>query len=102
MHLIRAKQNGLCGVKMSKLKGKNVFITGATGIVGYWLTTHLYDIGADVTIYMRDFVPKSNLIGSSIFLNILPLISMHSDLENLLLQVTLVLPLLEASSHCLK
>ena len=49
------------------LKGKNVFITGATGIVGYWLTSYLYDIGAEVTIYMRDFVPKSELVKSSIF-----------------------------------
>jgi len=52
---------------MTKLKGKNVFITGATGIVGYWLTTHLHDMGAEITIYMRDFVPKSNLIKSSIY-----------------------------------
>jgi len=52
---------------MSKLKGKNIFITGATGIVGYWLTSYLHDIGAEVTIYMRDFVPKSNLVKSSIF-----------------------------------
>ncbi|MBU90165.1 sugar dehydratase [Candidatus Woesearchaeota archaeon] len=52
---------------MSKLKGKNIFVTGATGIVGYWLTSYLYDAGAEVTIYMRDFVPKSHLVKSSIF-----------------------------------
>ncbi|MBR9706798.1 NAD-dependent epimerase/dehydratase family protein [Candidatus Pacearchaeota archaeon] len=52
---------------MSKLKGKRIFITGASGIVGYWLTAHLHDIGSEVTIFMRDFVPKSNLIKSSIF-----------------------------------
>lgn len=67
IHLIKARQNGWCGIKMSRLKGKNIFITGATGIVGYWLTAYLHDIGAEVTAYMRDFVPKSNLIKSNIF-----------------------------------
>ena len=52
---------------MSKLKGKNIFVTGATGIVGYCLTSYLYEVGAEVTIYMRDFVPNSSLIKSSIF-----------------------------------
>jgi len=66
-HSIKVKQNGWFGIKMTNLKGKNVLITGATGIVGYWLTSYLYDIGAEITIYMRDFVPKSSLIKSSIF-----------------------------------
>ena len=52
---------------MPELKGKNVFVTGASGIVGYWLTDYLHSIGAEVTIYMRDFVPKSSLIKSNIF-----------------------------------
>ena len=65
--LTEAAQNGWFGKKMSNLKGKNVFVTGATGIIGYWLTSHLRDIGAEVTVYMRDFVPKSSLIKSSIF-----------------------------------
>jgi CDP-glucose 4,6-dehydratase len=64
---IKEKLNGWCGINMTKLKGKNVFVTGATGIVGYWLTSHLYQLGAEVTIYMRDFVPKSSLIKSTIF-----------------------------------
>lgn len=61
------KQNGLCGIKMSKLKENNILITGATGIIGYWLASRLREIGAEVTVYMRDFVPKSELIKSSIF-----------------------------------
>lgn len=52
---------------MSKFKGEKVFITGATGIVGYWLASHLYEIGAEVTVYIRDFVPKSDFIKSDIF-----------------------------------
>ena len=54
-------------VKMLSLKGRNVFVTGASGIIGYWLTDYLYKIGAEVTVYVRDFVPKSNLIKSNVF-----------------------------------
>lgn len=61
------KQNGWYGIKMPKLKGKNVFVTGASGIVGYWLVSMLEDIGAETTIFVRDFVPKSNLIMSGLF-----------------------------------
>lgn len=52
---------------MSKLKEKNILITGASGIIGYWLTYSLYDMGAEIVVYIRDFVPKSNLIKSGIF-----------------------------------
>src|SRR3989338_7332162 len=52
---------------MPGLKGKNVFVTGASGIIGYWVASYLNDIGAEVTVYLRDFVPKSSLIKSSIF-----------------------------------
>ena len=54
-------------VNMPGLKGRNVFVTGASGIIGYWLVSHLYNIGAEVTVYLRDFVPKSSLIKSDIF-----------------------------------
>lgn len=54
-------------VKMPGLKGRNVFVTGASGIIGYWLVSHLYNIGAEATVYLRDFVPKSSLIKSDIF-----------------------------------
>ena len=59
-------QNGWYG-KMSKLKEKKVFITGASGIIGYWLTSYLHEIGAETTVYLRDFVPNSELIKSNIF-----------------------------------
>lgn len=46
-------------------KDKNVFITGATGLVGSWLTKFLVDEGANVIVLVRDIVPKSILWSSS-------------------------------------
>lgn len=43
---------------------KNVFITGATGLLGSWLTKYLVDAGANVTALVRDIVPNSNLAWS--------------------------------------
>jgi len=42
-------------------KHKQVFVTGASGLLGSWLTKNLVDAGAQVTALMRDIVPKSNL-----------------------------------------
>lgn len=42
-------------------KHKQVFVTGATGLLGSWLVKNLVDAGAQVTVLMRDIVPKSNL-----------------------------------------
>jgi len=42
-------------------KDKNVFITGATGFIGSWLTKELVDLGANVVCLVRDIVPKSTL-----------------------------------------
>jgi CDP-glucose 4,6-dehydratase len=49
----------------SNWKDKNVFITGATGLVGSWLTKFLVDNGANVVALVRDIVPKSILWSSS-------------------------------------
>ena len=49
----------------SNWKDKNVFITGATGLVGSWLTKFLVDEGANVVVLVRDIVPKSILWSSS-------------------------------------
>ena len=46
-------------------KNKNVFITGATGLVGSWLTKFLIDEGANVVALVRDIVPKSILWSNS-------------------------------------
>ena len=42
-------------------KGRNVFVTGCTGLFGSWLTRALVERGANVTGLIRDLVPKSNL-----------------------------------------
>ena len=46
-------------------EGKNVFVTGATGLLGSWLTKSLVDKKANVTILLRDIVPNSLLITSN-------------------------------------
>ena len=40
---------------------KNVFVTGAAGLLGSWLTQELVSQGASVTALVRDYVPGSNL-----------------------------------------
>jgi CDP-glucose 4,6-dehydratase len=43
---------------------KAVFITGAAGFLGSWLTKFLVDAGADVVALLRDIVPQSELYRS--------------------------------------
>jgi CDP-glucose 4,6-dehydratase len=40
---------------------RQVFVTGATGLVGGWLVRRLIDSGADVVCLVRDWVPQSEL-----------------------------------------
>ena len=47
-------------------KGKRVFITGATGIVGSWLTEALVKSGAYVVALVHDWDPQSDLIRAGI------------------------------------
>ena len=42
-------------------KDKNIFVTGATGLLGSWLAKALVDNNANVVCLVRDIVPKSNL-----------------------------------------
>jgi CDP-glucose 4,6-dehydratase len=49
---------------MSGWKGRRVLVTGATGLVGSWLTSALLDEGAEVTALVRDWDPQSELIRS--------------------------------------
>ena len=42
-------------------EGKNVFVTGCTGLLGSWLTKALIGRGANVIGLIRDLVPRSNL-----------------------------------------
>ena len=43
-------------------KNHNVFVTGATGLLGSWLVRELLERGANVTCLIRDWVPGSNLV----------------------------------------
>ncbi|MEK4788939.1 MULTISPECIES: GDP-mannose 4,6-dehydratase [Bacillus] len=47
--------------------GKNVFVTGCTGLLGSYLVKELIDQGANVTGFVRDQVPRSNLYQGSQF-----------------------------------
>jgi CDP-glucose 4,6-dehydratase len=44
---------------------RNVFVTGASGLLGSWLTEELVRRGARVTCLVRDWVPESRLMESS-------------------------------------
>ncbi len=41
-----------------------VFVTGATGLLGGWLTKRLVELSADVVCLVRDWVPQSELAAS--------------------------------------
>ena len=43
-------------------KGRTTFVTGATGLVGGWLTKKLYEAGADVVCLIRDEIPQSEFV----------------------------------------
>ena len=45
-------------------RDRPVLVTGATGLVGAWLTRRLADAGADVVCLVRDWVPQSELVRS--------------------------------------
>lgn len=47
--------------KDSFWNGKNIFVTGCTGLLGSWLTKSLVEQGAQVVGLVRDLVPNSNL-----------------------------------------
>lgn len=50
-------------IKMSSWQGKNVFVTGCTGLLGSWLSSTLLDRGANVVGLVRDSVPRANFYG---------------------------------------
>lgn len=45
-------------------KDRPVFVTGATGLLGTWLTKALLEQGASVVALVRDWVPESELVRS--------------------------------------
>jgi CDP-glucose 4,6-dehydratase len=42
-------------------RDRPTFVTGATGLLGSWLTARLVSLGADVVCLVRDWVPQSEL-----------------------------------------
>ncbi len=53
-------------MKKYNLKGKNILITGATGLVGGHLTEKLVEMGANTHITYRSFNPKSYFAGKKL------------------------------------
>jgi CDP-glucose 4,6-dehydratase len=47
-------------------KGRNVFVTGATGLLGSWLVEELVRRGANVICLIRDWVPQSRFVTLSL------------------------------------
>jgi CDP-glucose 4,6-dehydratase len=51
---------------MAFWKNRNIFVTGATGLLGSWLVEELLQRGAQVTCLIRDWVPGSKLVDSGL------------------------------------
>ncbi len=69
---------------MSFWTGRNVFFTGATGLLGSWMIEELVARGAEVTCLIRDRVPGSRLHRNGLYdqVNVV-----HGELEDLPLLV---------------
>ena len=53
-------------MELNGWKNRNVFVTGAAGLLGSWLTEALIERGANVTCLLRDWVPDSRLLSSGL------------------------------------
>lgn len=51
---------------MSFWRDRNVFVTGATGLLGSWMVEELVAHGANVTCLIRDWMPNSKLVSSGL------------------------------------
>ena len=47
-------------------RDRPTLVTGATGLLGGWLTRDLVEAGADVVCVVRDWVPRSELLSTSL------------------------------------
>lgn len=54
----------MAGLAMTSWSSRKVLVTGATGVVGSWLTRRLLDEGAYVVALVRDLDPQSELLRS--------------------------------------
>jgi CDP-glucose 4,6-dehydratase len=50
--------------RLKAWKGRRVLVTGGTGVVGTNLVNRLEGLGAEVTALVRDWVPRSRILGS--------------------------------------
>jgi len=50
--------------RLKTWKGRKVFVTGGTGVVGTNLVNRLAGLGAEVTALVRDWVPGTRVLGS--------------------------------------
>ncbi|MEP6999828.1 MAG: NAD-dependent epimerase/dehydratase family protein, partial [bacterium] len=64
---------------MSFWTDRNVFVTGATGLLGSHLTEELLARGARVTVLVRDWVPDSRTVSSGVLARCQVV---HGELEN--------------------
>src|SRR3989338_5534507 len=62
-------------------KNKRVFVTGATGLLGSWLTQALVQKAATVVVLIRDWVPDSLLFSSSAFEKVIVVRGDLADIE---------------------
>ncbi len=61
-------------------KGKKVFVTGATGLMGGWVVKALMREGAEIVALVRDHTPKSMAVREGLIDQIT---TVHGDLESL-------------------
>ena len=69
---------------MTRWKQKNVFVTGASGLLGSWMTQELVARGANVVVLLRDWVPASRLVTSGMIDKVTAVRGELEDLELLL------------------
>src|SRR6201997_2165828 len=48
-------------------RDRSVLVTGATGLLGGWLTKRLLEKGANVVCLIRDWVPQSEVVRKGLF-----------------------------------
>ncbi|MCA1734525.1 MAG: GDP-mannose 4,6-dehydratase, partial [Acidobacteria bacterium] len=65
-------------------RDRNVFVTGATGLLGSWLTRRLVDRGANVVCLVRDQTPRSLLVSSGTIREVVTVSGAVEDYELLL------------------
>ena len=69
---------------MTSWKQKNVFVTGASGLLGSWMTQELVARGANVVVRLRDWGPASRLVTSGVIDRVTAVRGELEDLELLL------------------